>query len=383
MFARIKANPGQTQAGLPDHGLGTRLPLRTIHITPGPQQRGKKCRGRPCVYPGFFTPQMLSSLNVIILWEYVAVKETVFVGKSPQSQRLRRLLERFARSRSPILLVGETGTGKDRAARWLHEASGCSGAFVVIDARESESLLHAQLRGYAEGAFTGSHGAKAGCLERARGGTIYLDGIDSFSLQSQKVILALLSRGAVRRLGESRSRPINARIMASSQRDLLPLIQKGQFRFDLYQRIAVLQLQLPSLRSRPQDLLALVKHFLGPRKISKSAFKALIRCPWKGNVRQLKQVLEVAKVMQDEETLKGSTLEPLLSDKDEWVRDSKNAYQSLRQRAFSEEQQFLQGILARHHGCISKTARALGLSRQQLSRRLTKLKHLQSKPPQR
>ncbi|MDF1661404.1 MAG: sigma 54-interacting transcriptional regulator, partial [Planctomycetota bacterium] len=306
------------------------------------------------------------------------MNEAVFIGKSAKSQSLRGSLERFARSKAPILLVGETGTGKDRAARWLHEASGCSGSFVVIDARESESMLHAQLRGYAEGAFTGARGAKAGCLERARGGTLYLDGIDNFSLHTQKVILAVLSRGAVRRLGETRARPINARIIASSQRELTPLIQKGQFRFDLYQRIAVLQLKLPTLRSRPQDLLALVKHFLGPRKISRSAFKALIRCPWKGNVRQLKQVLEVSKVMQDEETLKGSTLEPLLLDKDEWVRDSKDAYRTLKQRAFSEEQQFLQGILARHHGCTSKTARALGLSRQQLSRRLSTLKQLQS-----
>lgn len=309
------------------------------------------------------------------------MEETVFIGKSAKVRGLRYDLERFARSGAPILLVGETGTGKDRAARWIHETSGCSGAFVVIDARQSESMLHAQLRGYAEGAFTGARGARAGCLERARGGTIYLDGVDRFSLHSQKVILALLSRGRVRRLGETRGRPIKARIIASSQRELQPLIQEGQFRFDLYQRIAVLQLKLPSLRSRPQDLLALLKHFLGPRKISKSAFKALIRCPWKGNVRQLKHVLAVATVMQDEETLKGSTLEPLLLDKDEWVRDSKDAYHALKQWAFSEEQRFLQGILARHRGCASKTARALGLSRQQLSRRLVKLKqHLSQSP---
>lgn len=304
------------------------------------------------------------------------------LGKSPQLHGLGQRIERFARSDAPILLVGETGTGKDHVARCIHEASGATGNFVVVDARGSESMLHAQLRGYVEGAFTGCRGAQAGALERARGGSVYIDGVDALSQDAQRILLGVLSRASLRRIGASKRRPIKARIIASSQRDLGPLIRAGQFRFDLYQRLGVLTLQLPSLRSRPLDVLALLKHFLGSRKISRSAFQALIRCPWRGNVRELQQVLEVSKVMQREETLKGSTVRALLSGREPWVRDSKESYRALKQRACKEELQFLQGILTQHRGCLSQAARSLGLSRQQLSRRLRKLKPAVNRPSQ-
>jgi len=238
------------------------------------------------------------------------------LGRSPAMQRVRDLAERVAQVDSTILITGESGVGKEVLARFIHEHSARAvGPFVAINCGAvPEGLLESELFGHARGAFTGATQDRTGLFEAAQGGTLFLDELGEVPLSMQVKILRALQEREIRRVGESRNRSVDVRVLAATNRDLAADIQTGRFRQDLYYRLRVVEIRIPPLRQRRDDILVLARHFLARsasrlrRKVSglsPEAANHLLRYPWPGNVRELENTLERAVVLT-----RGSSIEP-------------------------------------------------------------------------
>ena len=214
-------------------------------------------------------------------------------------------LERAANLPSTILILGESGTGKDRLARAIHDVSvRAASPFVRVDAANlSDELFESELFGHERGAFTGAFAAKKGLLEVAEGGTVYLDEVSSLSQAAQAKFLRVLQEKSFRRLSGVTTHPFRARLIVSSRRDLAALVEKGAFRDDFFYRIDVVSVRLPRLRDRREDILPLSRAFLKraaaayarpARRFTKEAEATLARHTWPGNVRELTHIVEKA-----------------------------------------------------------------------------------------
>jgi DNA-binding NtrC family response regulator len=241
-----------------------------------------------------------------------AVEGAQLLGDSPAMQRVReqiRLLAELAGEGAEppptVLILGETGSGKDVAARLLHLLSPRSARpFVQVDcASLPRDLIEAELFGHEKGAFTSAHGARAGLIEAAEDGTLFLDEIGELPLELQAKLLNVIERRKTRRIGSVVERPFAARIIAGTNRQLPEMIAQGQFRADLYYRLNVVTLNMPSLRERGEDVVLLARHFavqmsrrygLPDPSFSDDALNALRAYPWPGNVRELKHLVERA-----------------------------------------------------------------------------------------
>jgi sigma-54-specific transcriptional regulator len=221
-----------------------------------------------------------------------------------KSRHIVAQLDRVAPSDASILLVGETGTGKEVIARQVHERSGRSGPFVAVNCGAlSETLGEAALFGHEAGAFTGAAGARAGWFEAAQGGTLFLDEIGDMPLALQVALLRVLQERQVVRLGSRKPIPLNVRVIAATNIDVGAAVRDGKFRLDLYFRLSVVTLALPALRERPADILPLASHFVrfyGDKvgeaglRLDDSARRALTDYSWPGNVRELENVMHGA-----------------------------------------------------------------------------------------
>lgn len=212
------------------------------------------------------------------------------IGEHPSMQLLRERMDRVALSQLPVLLVGETGTGKELVARLIHDRSASSGELVAVNAAAlPESIAEAELFGAARGAFTGVHADRQGLLERADRGTLFLDEAAELSPSMQARLLRALESGKVRRLGEHIERPARCRLVLASQQSGESLVRSGRWRPDFFFRIATVELTLPALRERAEDLALLATHFLGSRGLLPlgDAGHALAEHDWPGNVREL------------------------------------------------------------------------------------------------
>jgi transcriptional regulator with GAF, ATPase, and Fis domain len=219
------------------------------------------------------------------------------IGASPAMREVFAQMSRVAHADAPVLILGETGTGKELAGRAIHDASKrAAGPFVIIDcAALSATLIEDELFGHARGAFTGAVGAQAGSFEAAAGGTIFLDEIGELPPAMQPKLLRVLESQMVKRLGENEHRRIDVRLVTATHRDLRRMVNAGAFREDLYFRIAVLPLVLPPLRSRPSDVPMLFRHFLRDRRpLDPVSDGELSQMPWLGNVRELRNFVERA-----------------------------------------------------------------------------------------
>jgi len=229
--------------------------------------------------------------------------ETLLVGKGPAMQELYRQIAAAAAGDATVLLCGESGTGKELAARAIHLHSARSGGpFVAVNcAGIPETLLESELFGHARGAYTGAVATRVGRLESAEGGTVLLDEIGEMSAAMQAKLLRFLESHCFERLGESQTRQADVRVISATHRDLRDMVAAGLFREDLYYRLDVLRVELPPLRSRPEDIALLVAHFLAGRggekpgaEVSPEALAVLERYEWPGNVRELRNSLEHA-----------------------------------------------------------------------------------------
>lgn len=238
-----------------------------------------------------------------------AVSGDELVTVNPNMRRFLELVDRVALRDVPVLITGESGTGKELIARRLHRGSARRGGpFVAVNcAALPESLAESELFGHEKGAFTGADKDRPGRFEEANGGTLFLDEIGDLPLPLQAKLLRVLEDGLVRRLGGRRDVPVSVRVVAATNRELHQAMEAGQFRRDLYYRLAVVRIDLPPLRDRTGDIAALARHFLvtlaarhglPTAELSPEALEALERYPWPGNVRELRNVLERALVVR-------------------------------------------------------------------------------------
>ena len=229
------------------------------------------------------------------------------VGRSQGIKRVLALVNKAARTLSPVLIQGESGTGKELVARALHANSPRAATpLTIVDCGAlQDTLLESELFGHERGAFTGAHGLKHGLLETANQGTLFLDEIGEMSPATQVRVLRALQSGEFRRIGSNRHIKADIRVIAATNKDLRQEVQRARFREDLYYRIAVIEIHMPALRERTDDIPFLVEHFLrvnayGGRErlqVTPEAMGCLTKYPWPGNIRELRNVIERLSVL--------------------------------------------------------------------------------------
>lgn len=237
------------------------------------------------------------------------------IGKSPSMQELLRLIPKVAPTAMNVLITGESGSGKELVAAALHNLSGRADRnFVAINcATFPEGLLESELFGHMRGAFTGAVQNKQGLFEVADGGTLFLDEVGEIPLPLQSKLLRAIEHGTFRRVGGTRDVSSDLRIVAATNRDLKTASQSGEFREDLYFRLNVIPLHVPPLRERKEDIPLLTEHFIGKFsdrdvQISGSAMSLLVQCPWRGNVRELENLIERVLLLTDKDIITATDL---------------------------------------------------------------------------
>jgi len=309
------------------------------------------------------------------------------VGVSRPMQELYRQLERIASAAIDVLIRGETGTGKELIAREIHRLSPrAAGPFIAVNtAAIAESLVESELFGHVKGAFTGADATRQGRFELAHGGTLFLDEIGDMPLPAQTKILRTLQERVVQPVGGSRSTPVDVRVISATHQDLDDAIGQGLFRRDLYYRVKGVELVVPPLRSRREDIILLADFFLDRwaahkvrPKLTSAAVDRLLEHPWPGNVRELEHVIAAAATLASSDTIDAADLRlphtasapdqsPFAAYLDLPFADAKA------QLLDSFERTMVRTALDKHDGNISAAARDLGLHRQSLQQKLAQL----------
>jgi two-component system, NtrC family, response regulator HydG len=301
-----------------------------------------------------------------------------FVGSSPAMLRVFETIEKVARTDASVLILGENGTGKELVARALHRQSPRrEEVFVSVDmAALPDTLFESELFGYTKGAFTDAKEDRAGRFEIAEGGTLFLDEIGNLSLQMQAKILTVLQRREVIRVGSNKPRPINVRLICATNMPLYDMVEEGKFRQDLVYRINTVEIRLPPLRDRHEDIPLLAQHFLtvyarkynpNVKGINPAALAKLEKYHWPGNVRELQHMVERAVIMTESTMLQPEDFFFAAVQKAEeegLVFDHYNLD--------DVEKLVIRKAIDKHGGNISRAADELGLTRASLYRRLDK-----------
>ncbi|MDP3164972.1 MAG: sigma 54-interacting transcriptional regulator [Hydrogenophaga sp.] len=312
------------------------------------------------------------------------------IGRSPALLQALGELERVSQSQATVLLLGESGTGKELFARAVHLASGRHDQpFIKVNCSAiPETLFESELFGYERGAFTGANTARAGWFEQANGGTIFLDEIGELPLAMQSKLLRTLQEGTLVRLGGTRELKVNVRLVAATNRDLAREVQAGRFRQDLYYRLNVIPIRLPSLRERREDIRALALHFVNRANqthernvhLAPEAMARLETHDWPGNIRELGNLIERLVLLTDHTRVTAVALErfmpesltPLPATEPPPGRPLPAGTVREYLSARSHSPQTLQDALLRHQGNQTQAAQSLGLTLRQFSYRLRK-----------
>jgi two-component system NtrC family response regulator len=315
--------------------------------------------------PGPTPPRLAETVNN-------SVHRKELIGDSGQMRQVRELIRRIAPLPGTVLIQGETGTGKELVARWLHALSSRRGAFVAVNCGAiSPELLESELFGHTKGAFTNAHQGREGLFVAARNGTLYLDEISEMPVFLEVKLLRVLEEGAIRPVGADHEVPVDVRIVASTQHDLAALVRDRRFREDLYFRLNVAQVNLPPLRDRLEDVPTLARHFMAclaadfgmpPIPLDSQAMTRLQAHAWPGNVRELKNAIERS-LMLGEPLVEPVVPGPAMTRKTvaeyplDWTLDEVKEHHMAR-------------VLRAMGGNKSAAARCLGISRKTLERRL-------------
>src|SRR5579871_6831024 len=298
---------------------------------------------------------------------------TEFILASPVMHRFMGLVDRVASHTETVLITGETGTGKELIARTVHESSNRrSRPLVDINcAALPENLVESELFGYEKGAFSGADSSKPGLFELADRGTLFLDEIGELQLQTQVKLLRVLDGQPFYRLGGNRKIKVDVRIVAATNQDLEAAVKDGRFRQDLFHRLGQFQLRVPPLRERPEDIIALAEHFLrlkAPNKtFSEQAISALLSHPWRGNIRELRNLVARMAMESSGSEIDFSKLTAALTGEPTALRQTASMPIS---NLDSMEEQMIIKALERTGGQRTLAAEQLGISRRTLSRKL-------------
>jgi len=312
------------------------------------------------------------------------------IGRSTAMRRAFEIADRVAPTDSTVLILGESGTGKDLLAQEIHARSQRNGKpYVAVNcAALPETLIESELFGYERGAFTGAAQQKKGRFEQAHGGSLFLDEIGDMNPITQSKVLRALENRNIERLGGTQSVPVDVRVISATHRNLPLAIRDGRFREDLFYRLRVVTIELPPLRAHKEDISALAEAFLrihGVRlgrtvRLSKGALAALERYDWPGNIRELRNALERAFVLSraeeigvgdlPEEVAKGSPALPKLNDDGHAPGLNESDFREAKRKF---EVAYLRRQLHAHRWNISRTAATIGLHRQSLQERLREL----------
>jgi two-component system, NtrC family, response regulator GlrR len=307
------------------------------------------------------------------------------IGQSPEFRKAVCLIERMANCSASVLLCGETGTGKELAARAIHYLSPCRHLpFIPVNCGAfPDMLVESELFGHARGAFTDARDVQVGLVAQANGGTLFLDEVDSLSLKAQIALLRFLQDGSYRPLGAGKAVTSKARIVAATNADLVELVKRGAFRSDLFYRLCVVPVRMPPLRERAGDVILLAEEFLkrsaqqhggGPRYIDAASRPLLERYDWPGNVRELANVIQRESLLADGDWLH---LAPeaigLLEGDGASVGAMHSSFHKARARALADfERHFVHRALAESEGNVSLAAKRSGKERRSFGRLIKK-----------
>ena len=300
------------------------------------------------------------------------------IGECDAMRNVYAMVDKVAPTNATVLIFGESGTGKELIARAIHESSPCSKAPIVTVncAAIPESLVESELFGHEKGAFTGANSTRKGMVEVAESGTLFLDEIGELPLAAQARLLRVLQNGEVRRLGATQSRNIDVRIIAATHRNLKQLVEEGIFREDLYFRLKVVELSIPALRERGEDILLLAKSFLKKTcsrlhneqlKFSQEAIDKIKSYAWPGNVRELENSIERAVILNDGKVITASLFDTSITEKQKNDENSSHYDLSL--------DEYFRAFICEHQESLSETeiANRLGISRKSLWERRKRL----------
>jgi len=310
------------------------------------------------------------------------------VGESPQMNEVRSWITRVAPTDGRVLVLGESGTGKELVARAIHDGSVRSAKpFIKVNcAAIPKELVESVLFGHVKGAFTGALKDKTGTFKQADGGTLFLDEIGDLSLEAQAKVLRVLQEGEFEPVGASKTEKVDVRVIAATHRDLKKHSEEGEFREDLYYRLAVLVLELPALRQREGDIAVLARHFLREfhqnglpeRVLSTDAMKAMQLYFWPGNIRQLRNVIERIAILSTGPEVKADELPNEIYEKPASGEFSAASAlppigTPLAEVRSEAERKYLEVVLEKAEGNVSEAARIVGLERTHLHKKLASL----------
>jgi DNA-binding NtrC family response regulator len=311
---------------------------------------------------------------------------TPIVGESEAIQEIKDTIERVAPTEARVLIMGENGTGKELVAKWIHHRSERrEGPLVEVNCAAIPSeLIESELFGHEKGSFTGATQQRIGKFELADGGTLFLDEVGDMSLSAQAKVLRALQENKIERVGGDRSIPVDVRVVAATNKDLMAEIDAGDFREDLYHRIGVILIDVPPLRERREDVPVITNYFadrlarrngLAPKTFTDEALQRLKRYEWRGNVRELNNVIERLLILS-----RGDTVEA--DDVDRYIRPAGDSdgpglaliheYNDFTDARDQFEKIFIQQKLDEHDWNVSQTAKTIGIQRSHLYNKLNK-----------
>ncbi len=328
--------------------------------------------------------ELARDIRRLALAQWGTRNATVLIGRHPRMREALEKLARIAASDEPVLITGETGTGKELIARTIHSRSR-RGAAPFVDINCSaipDTLIESELFGHQRGTFTGANETRRGLFEEASGGTIFLDEIDALSLQAQAKLLRVLQERQLRRVGGRRNISVNVRVISATNRDLKQSVAECTFRADLFFRLRVIPLHAPDLRERGEDdIKLLIDHFMsraqqqGARRrcFSAAAVRAMLKYQWPGNVRELENAVEYAlAVSRGEEMGEADLPQDILNSGPDAFASSHRLDECLKRGATlaQVEQLYVLSMLERAGGNQVKAALRLGIDRRTLYRKL-------------
>ena len=309
------------------------------------------------------------------------VKEQyVMVGESPQMKHIRELICKAAATDSKVLIEGENGTGKELVARAIHTNSQrAAGPFIAVNcAAIPETLIESELFGYKKGAFTGAVNDKPGKFQMAEGGTIFFDEVGDMSLMTQAKVLRVLEEDVIEMVGGNELIPVDVRVIAATNKELEKEMKQGNFREDLYFRLNVLEIKVPPLRERKEDIPLLVQHFMqlfcqghgvAEKFITPRAMDKLMDYSWPGNVRELKNLIEKLMILVDSPKIEPSDIASVIKN---YPVIKSNNVSSLKQARQDFEREFIREKLVIANWNVTKAAKMLGIPRTYLYKKIKK-----------